>query len=296
MQGPFSRHSLPNAAVALVCVTADRERAELASQCVATGLMEVGVASVLRLWAHGRTWVELNTGVFGNRSEDAAGRIAATAVLAGVAQPVADRTSLAPSLVGDEKALEVILPAVRQTASVSTYARERVWSLARLERFHTDGRRLSDLHAARLLLAVQTVRTRDGLWQDLGQENCDSHVALWADLTRRAPAEVRAAPAVLLGFASWVEGNGARAWCALDRVPPDQPYALATTLASILRLGLHPREWDRARIMLQKTVGDLDESFPDATRPSSPRSVRDSSGRCVPWSPRLHSKRVPPRR
>lgn len=56
------------------------------------------------------------------------------------------------------------------------------------------------------------------------RESASSHVAFWTDLTRRAPDEVRAAPASLLAFAGWLSGHGALAWCALDQVPADKPY------------------------------------------------------------------------
>src|SRR3546814_10654640 len=61
----------------------------------------------------------------------------------------------------------------------------------------------------------------------MSRENHTSHMALWNDLTRRAPDEVRAAPASMLGFASWLHGDGAKAWCALDQVPADRPYSMA---------------------------------------------------------------------
>lgn len=53
----------------------------------------------------------------------------------------------------------------------------------------------------------------------MNRGNVGSHVALWTDMTKCAPDEVRAAPASLLGFASWLGGHGALAWCALDQMP-----------------------------------------------------------------------------
>lgn len=63
-------------------------------------------------------------------------------------------------------------------------------------------------------------------------QNAASHVALWTDLTKRAPDDVRAVPASMLGFAGWLSGHGAIAWCALDQVPRDKPYALAGLVAA----------------------------------------------------------------
>lgn len=260
-RAPYGQHARPGAMVALVCVSEDRRSAELASQYLASGLAEVGVETKLRLWANGQRWVELNTGASGDQSQQAADRIAATTVLAGAVQPAANRSSLAASLAGDREPLAAVLPAARDAAESSTPARERDWALDRLEHFHTDGRRLGDPDAARLLVALETIATRDALWEDMSRENTSSHIAVWIDLTRRAPDEVRAAPAALLGFASWLKGDGARAWCALDQVPADRPYPLPAIVASALQHGLHPREWERAHAQMREIAGELDESY-----------------------------------
>lgn len=71
---------------------------------------------------------------------------------------------------------------------------------------------------------------------------------------------------LLLGFSSWLKGDGARAWCALDQVPADQPYPFAAIVASALQNGLHPREWERVDATMREIAGELDESYvPDHT-------------------------------
>ncbi len=44
-----------------------------------------------------------------------------------------------------------------------------------------------------------------------------AHVGFWTDVVRRAPDDLLATPAALLGFAAWLAGHGALAWCAVDR-------------------------------------------------------------------------------
>ena len=112
-----------------------------------------------------------------------------------------------------------------------------------------------------MLVALETISTRDALWEDMSTQNSARHVALWTDLTRRAPDEVRAAPAAMLGFASWLHGDGARAWCALDQVPADRPYSMAAIVASALQNALHPREWERHQAQLREIATEFDESF-----------------------------------
>ncbi len=133
---------------------------------------------------------------------------------------------------------------------------------------------ISDVDGARMLVALETISTRDALWEDMSRENHTSHMALWNDLTRRAPDEVRAAPASMLGFASWLHGDGAKAWCALDQVPADRPYSMAAIVASALQNGIHPREWERYQTQMRDIAADLDESFV----PKPPGQQRDIPG------------------
>jgi len=191
LHAPYARYARPGAQVALVCITEDRRSAELASQHVAAGLEKAGVGTQVRLWATDERWVEFNTGEAGNRTQETSTRIAAESVMAGTARPTATRASLAESLVGDREPLTALLPAVREAAQKSTPVAERNWALDRLEQFHADGNRLSDPDAARLLVAIESTETQDALWQDMSRDNAREHSALWTDLTRRTPDEVR---------------------------------------------------------------------------------------------------------
>jgi Domain of unknown function (DUF4192) len=80
-------------------------------------------------------------------------------------------------------------------------------------------------------------------------------------MTQRAPDEVRAAPASLLGFASWLSGHGAMAWCALDQVPRDKPCALANLVAAAVQTGMRPREWEAAKCRPADRGVDLISGF-----------------------------------
>lgn len=261
LRGPYGRHARPGARLAILCFTEDRRSAELASQHLSNHLDTVGITTHIRLWADGEGWREFNTGQTGLQTPATAERIAAATVVTGAAQPAASRASLAASMVGDREPIAQLIPAARAAAAGSTPAFERDWALDRLEQFHTDGNRISDVDGARMLVALETISTRDALWEDMSRENHTSHMALWNDLTRRAPDEVRAAPASMLGFASWLHGDGAKAWCALDQVPADRPYSMAAIVASALQNGIHPREWDRYQTQMREIAAELDESF-----------------------------------
>jgi hypothetical protein len=267
----YGHRARPDARVGIVCITEDRRNAELASQHLATRLETVGVTTHLRLWVDGERWREFNTGVTGLQTPATAERIAAKTVLTGDVQPAASRASLAASMVGDREPIAGVLPEARVAAAASNPSVEREWALDRLEQFHADGNRLSDVDGARMLVTLETISTRDALWQDMSRQNTASHMALWTDLTRRAPDEVRAAPAAMLGFASWLHGDGAKAWCALDQVPADRPYSMAAIVASALQNGIHPQEWERYQTQMRELAGELDESFV----PNPPSQERD---------------------
>ena len=261
ISGPYGRHARSGDRMGILCFTEDRRSAELASQHLSNRLETVGITTPIRLWTDGQQWREFNAGATGLQTQATAERVAAATVLSGAAQPASSRASLAASMVGNREPIAQVIPTARAAADASTPAAERDWALDRLEQFHADGNRLSDADGARMLVALETIATRDELWENMTKLNHASHMAIWNDLTRRAPDEVRAAPASMLGFASWLHGDGAKAWCALDQVPSDRPYSMAAIVASAVQNGIHPREWDRYQSEMRDLASELDESF-----------------------------------
>lgn len=104
----------------------------------------------------------------------------------------------------------------------------------------------------------------------MNRKTARPHVALWTDLTRRAPDEVRAAPASLLSFASWLNGDGAKAWCALEQVPDPQEDPMAKLMTAALTAGVNPGQWEAQSARLH----DIGDSARDLARtlraPDSP--------------------------
>jgi len=283
LSGAYGRSARPGARVAVVCVTEDRRSAELSGQQVADGLAKVGVVVPVRLWACSDRWMEFNSGETGLRTQETATRISAEAVMAGLARPAANRESLAESLVGDREPVAGRLPAARAAAEKSNAIVERDWALGRLEQFHADGNRLSDPDAARLLVGLGSTRVRDALWVDTCRENATSHAALWTDLTRRAPDEVRTPAASLLAFSSWLKGDGAKAWCALDQIPDGPRYSMASLVATVLQEGVHPAVWEQMR-----TTGAATEAY-------DPPAPGHRHGRDIPSGPEAPGRGAPGR-
>lgn len=268
------RHVRGTARAGIICFTADNEAAERASHHLADRLDTIGVTTHPRLQTHESRWRDLDTGSSGVMDSRTVTRVAAEMVLAGAAEPAVSRAALVTSLVGDRTGVARALDDARVRVTSSSPRVERTWAQGRLRQFHADGNRLTDRDAARLVVSLETIDTRDALWTDMTRENAASHVALWTDLTRRAPDEVRTAPATMLAFSSWLRGDGARAWCALDQIPPGPPYSMAAIVASMLEHGLHPREWERLDEQLRQASNDVDETLNE--RPAhNPR--RDTS-------------------
>jgi hypothetical protein len=274
----LTRYAKPGSSVGIVCITADRQEAEKVGNDFAARLDTIGIDARVLLWADDTRWADLDTGDMGLQTEAARERVAAMTVLGGRTQPVASRDFLANSLVGDREPVAKLLPETRKSAHENTAKLEGRWALNRVQRFHGDGVRLDDEDAARLLVAVESIPIRDRLWLDMNRGNAASHVALWTDMTKRAPDEVRAAPASLLAFGSWLSGHGAMAWCALDQVPVGKPYALANLVAAAVQGGMHPREWEAVKSLPAERGTDRASDF--ARSQASPQlgSVRPAHG------------------
>lgn len=243
---PFKRNVPPGARMAIVCISNDRDYADDLSIDFAERFSSLGIDTPIRLWANDTHFHDFTTGEAGTQTEAARARIAATTVLMGRPQPAPNRAALAASLVGNRQPISDLLQDARAHAAKATQRAEARWAGARLQQFHHDGNRLPDADAARLLVGITSLPVRDRLWDDITRSTLPSHLALWRDLTRRAPDELRAAPAGLLAFSSWLNGDGATAWCALDQVPANQHYALANHVAAALDQGLNPHTWEAA--------------------------------------------------
>jgi hypothetical protein len=100
--------------------------------------------------------------------------------------------------------------------------------------------------AARLLDAVTDPSVRDAAWCHIRRDDARQHVELWSDLVRRSPEGLVAHAAGVLAFAAWVAGDGALAWCAVDRARETDPeHSLACLVADLLVGAVPPSEWER---------------------------------------------------
>jgi hypothetical protein len=164
----------------------------------------------------------------------------------------ASREELARTLVGNDAA---------ETEQITTLAHEigerldcspgrglvleARWVRRRVRRFLRDQRRLDTHDVARLMVAShRSVHVRDVAWAEMTHANASIHVDLWRDATRRAPEGLGAPAATLLAFAAWLSGDGALAWCGVERaLDVDPGYSLANLLTQMLAGAVPPSSW-----------------------------------------------------
>lgn len=163
------------------------------------------------------------------------------------------RQELGDSLVTrDPAAVEALLPVCEQAAlrlsgarqQRSTLVAEGQWARDRLRKAVADFAVLDDADLARLLVALVSVEIRDVLWAEIDRVGARPHVAFWTDVVRRAPLDLTAAPAALLAFSAWMVGEGALAWCAIDRCRDADPdYSMAALISAALQAAVPPSAW-----------------------------------------------------
>lgn len=121
---------------------------------------------------------------------------------------------------------------------------EASWARDRVRRY-LDGREPLDAdEVGRMVVALVNLQIRDVAWSEISHDNARVHVDLWRDVVRRTPLELVAAPAALLGFAAWLSGDGALAWCAVQRCHQAEPdYSMADLLSTALMSAIPPSTW-----------------------------------------------------
>ncbi|MEI7058134.1 DUF4192 domain-containing protein [Nocardioides sp. CCNWLW239] len=106
---------------------------------------------------------------------------------------------------------------------------------------------LSAGQIASLLLALGDPQRRDAAWGGMTRAEAKAHVRLWTDVVRRSPDDHVAHPAAVLAFAAWLGGDGALAWCALDRCfASERHHGLGVLVAQMLEGAVPPAAWEEA--------------------------------------------------
>ena len=85
---------------------------------------------------------------------------------------------------------------------------------------------------------------RDVVWCDWTQDQAEGHARVWREVVRRSPDALVAPAAALCGFAAWLSGDGALAWCAVDRcLESDPTQTLGRLVSDLLDRAAPPSIW-----------------------------------------------------
>lgn len=246
------RHGLRS--VALVLLTDDAGAARVVHDAFVEGLATRAVDVQLALRADGRRWFPLS----GLRGDPDQGQEYDLATHPFTLQAMVEgrvvhesRAALGDSLLPtDPDEVERVGAAVDASstrmleAARTQLVAEGRWVQERVRRHLLDGAPLDTADVGRLLTVLVSTEVRDVAWAEMTRDDARRHVELWRDVVRRAPREVLAAPAALLAFAAWLAGDGALAWCALDRVKEADPdYTMAGLVEKALVCAVPPSTW-----------------------------------------------------
>ena len=101
-----------------------------------------------------------------------------------------------------------------------------------------------DDEAALVLRAVTRVEIRDVALEAVTRDSALEHLRVWCSLLRRAPDPQVPDVAAVTAFCAWQAGDGALAWCALDRCfAVDDQHPLGGCLAECLTRAVPPSAW-----------------------------------------------------
>jgi len=103
---------------------------------------------------------------------------------------------------------------------------------------------VSDERAATLAVWCSMVPLRDLAWSRMTRASAGDHLALWTATSQRVLPPYEPAVLSLAAFAAWLTGDGASAWCLLDRCSVADPeYSMAALLRDALQRCIGPDVW-----------------------------------------------------
>jgi hypothetical protein len=244
---PVLRHGVQSAF--FVLYTTDPRQARSCGRVLVRTFTRHGVDVVDLLRSNGRCWfpVPLDGPVItddGTPYDVTSHHFTAEAVASGRVIR-ASRAELAATVAVDPRAVHAVSAASRGLC-VRDPAAEGDWTRRMVARLADCGEPPDPATTARLLAAVSDPAARDEILAGVDRQQAERQVPVWSALVRAAPAGLVGPAASVLAFLAWLSGDGALAWCALDRASEDQPpCSLAEVVAKALERALPPSVWER---------------------------------------------------
>jgi hypothetical protein len=242
--------------VALVVVYSDDECvAEAASGLLSESLEDTGFEVVMTIRADGSRWFPLGPGARDNGAVDGTAydvrshELTTRAVVEGQVT-FRTREELADSLAPvDPDSVDDVASAYATLGPLDPDDRvamreEADWLTGEVRSLAATGAVPTPQALARVLRAVGDRDLRDLAWCEVTRDDAAEHAEVWRAVVQRCPSDLVAAPAALLAFMAWLSGNGALAWCAVDRSLQCNPdNVLAGLVAQALESAMPPTAW-----------------------------------------------------
>ena len=236
--------------VAFVVLTADAEQGRRAARALRESFGRARIRVGVVLLADGARWWDATSGDprpgGGTAYDVGAHPFRAQAVVDG-AVTHRSRADLAAGLAPDAAGVARVERAVRHRRA-GTGGGQEPWGAERVAACCTRradaATRFTDEELAAVALAVRDPVVLAAVCAPLRREGAAAHVELWSDALRRSPGELAGPVGALLGLAAWLEGNGALAWCAVDRALAAEPgCVLAHLVGELLEDAVPPSTW-----------------------------------------------------
>jgi len=241
---PVCRHGVRR--VLFVLYTADKEAAGPCARTLARAFDRRGIDVVDVLRSDGARWfvVPLDRSAREDPGTpyDVTGHLFTAQAVAAGRVTRGSRGELAATLAADAAGAAAVARAIATAADRP--AADAAEVLAVVTGLVADGRSPDPATAARILLALREPRARDAVLGAVDRHTAEAWLAAWSALVRVAPTPVLAPVSSVLAFVAWLAGDGALAWCALDRASQgDPPCALAGLVGRALEEAVPPATW-----------------------------------------------------
>ena len=251
------RAALRNGATrALVLVYSDDEcLGDAAADALVEALDRSDVPTLMAIRADGSHWFPVGAGAGGGAGEpyDVRGHeLSSRAVLDGKVT-FSDRSELVDSLAAfDPVVVEEVAEAHDALSELPGAGQEllleSLWLMEQVRLRVGDPDSSVEppgaVAVARVLRALRNRDVRDLVWCDITSARAEGHVALWREIVRRSPEHLVAPAAGLLAFSAWLAGDGALAWCAVDRcLCADPDHTLGRLVGNALDAAVPPSSW-----------------------------------------------------
>ena len=244
--GPAVRHRAGR--VMFVMYTADASSARSSARVLVRAFVRRGidVADVLR--SDGSRWFPVS--LDGSRPDgpgtayDVTGHLFTAQSVAAGRVTRASRAELAATVAADPHEVTAVSDVLRGHGEPDVDHAE--WLPGLVSSLVAGGAVPDAPTTARLLTALARPAGRDAAMGGLTRELAEERLPVYSALVRAAPPPLLAPAASVLAFLAWLSGDGALAWCALDRAAEgDPPCTLADAVAEALDLALPPDVWER---------------------------------------------------